>query len=73
MYQVVLATFTAVAMPCSVRVLLPVVPKLAKIIVSVVIAIVVVAPEPEINTIVVPIGSAKAEFAGIVKVLVAVE
>lgn len=68
--------FTAVAIPNAAKVREPVVPDPAKYIVSVVIAIVVVAPEPETKVIVVPTGKATLpppELAGIVTVLVAVE
>jgi hypothetical protein len=57
MYHVVAATLTAVAIPYAANVLVPVVPVPAKYIVSVVIAILtVVALDPAINVIVVPIG-----------------
>jgi hypothetical protein len=69
--QVVDVVFTAVAIPWAARVLEPVVPAPAKYIVSVVIAIVIVAPTPEIKVRVVPTGNATDEFAGIVTVLVA--
>jgi hypothetical protein len=67
MYQVVAATLTAVAMPYAARVLVPVVPVPARYMVSVVIAILtVVALGPAINAMVVPIGNATLELAGIV-------
>jgi hypothetical protein len=57
MYQVVLATLTAVAIPCAANVLEPVVPAPAKYMVSEVMAIVtVVALGPAINVMVVPTG-----------------
>jgi hypothetical protein len=73
MYQVVEATLIAVATPCGANVLEPVVPTAARRRVSEVIAMVVVAPEPEINVIAVPTAKGTEEFAGIVIVLVAVE
>ena len=51
----------------------PVVPGPAKYIVSVVIAIVTVAPEPATKVIVVPTGNARLAFESIVIVRVAVE
>jgi hypothetical protein len=58
-------------MPKGARVLEPVVPVPAKYIVSVVIAIVIVAPDPAMNVRVVPIGSARFAFELIVTVRVA--
>jgi hypothetical protein len=66
---VVDVNFTAVAIPNAARVREPVVPVPARYIVSVVIAIVVVAPEPETKVMVVPTGNATVPFAGIVTVL----
>jgi hypothetical protein len=64
---------TAVAIPNGASVLLPVVPDPASNKVSVVIAIVTVAPEAAIKTTVVPTGKAKLAFESIVIVRVAVE
>jgi hypothetical protein len=67
MYQVVLATLTAVAIPFAANVLVPVKAPPANLIVSEVIAIVaVVALGPAMNVRVVPIGYATEAFAGIV-------
>jgi len=67
MYHVVAATLTAVAMPFAASVRVPVDVPPANLIVSVVIAIrTVVALEPAINVIVVPIGYATVPLAGIV-------
>jgi hypothetical protein len=76
MYQRVAATFMIVATPCGASVLdipAPPVPDPAKSRVSVVIAIVTVAPDPATNTMVVPISSGTDEFAGMVTVLLEVE
>jgi hypothetical protein len=57
MYHVVAATLTAVAIPLAARVLVPVFVPPANLMVSDVIAILtVVALDPAINVIVVPIG-----------------
>jgi hypothetical protein len=72
MYQVVAATFTAVATPWAANVLDPDVPGPARSRVSEVIAMVVVAPDPEMNTMLVPISNGTEEFAGIVTVRVVV-
>ena len=57
MYQVVLATLTAVAIPCAANVLVPVVPVPAKYMVSEVMAmLVLLALGPAMNVRVVPIG-----------------
>ena len=67
MYQVVLATLTAVAIPCAASVRDPVVPVPVKYMVSEAIAILtVVALGPAINAMAVPIGNATLELAGIV-------
>jgi hypothetical protein len=63
--------FTAVAIPKGANVLEPVVPTPASKRVSVLIAIVIVAPEPVMKTTLVPIGNGKLVFDGIVTVLVA--
>jgi len=70
MIQVVEVSLTAVAIPNGARVLEPVVPGPARFMVSVVIAIVIVAPDPAINVTAEPIGNATDEFAGMVTVLV---
>jgi hypothetical protein len=72
MCQDVAEIFMAVAIPNAARVLDPVVPGPAKYMLSEVIEIVMVAPKPAIKVMVVPIGKATAELAGIVIVLVAV-
>jgi hypothetical protein len=67
----VAVNFTAVAIPNGARVREPVVPAPAKYIVSVVIAIVIVAPDPAIKVKVVPMGSARFAFESMVTVRVA--
>jgi hypothetical protein len=72
MYHVVAATLTAVAIPYAARVLVPVVPKLARYMVSVVIAIsTVVALGPAMNVMAVPMGYATLLLAGMVMVWLA--
>ena len=63
----------AVAIPKGASVLEPVVPGPARYMVSEVIAIVTVAPEPATKTIVAPTGIAIVALAGIVTVRVALE
>ena len=72
MYQVVLATFTAVAIALAASVLVPVDPVPAKYMVSVVIAILVALDAgPAMNVTAVPIGNATEPLAGMVTVWLA--
>jgi hypothetical protein len=69
MYQVVLATLTAVAMALAAKVLVPVDPVPARYMVSVVIAMLVALDAgPAMNVMAVPIGNATEPLAGIVTV-----
>ena len=64
--QEALVTFTQVATPFAVKVLVPVVAELANVIVSVVTAMLTLFAEPLTIVIAVPVVNATFEFAGIV-------